>query len=194
MNHFELTLVSSRQLAPAVRHYTFVRSDGGPMRFTPGQFVQVHFEHEGALLRRSYSIATPAGEGSAGEVELAVSFIPGGAASTLFEHLQPTYVLACPLRIAGARVRSTLQFPVFDRRVGQSPHGISQRMRCPPECVQHVVASLIGVTQGNFIGRVAVRSFPRALGVDARSYRHPLSLPCLGLRGKRRVVSCYEAP
>lgn len=89
MDHFELTLVSSRQLAPAVRHYTFVRSDGGPMRFTPGQFVQVHFEHEGALLRRSYSIATPAGEGSAGKVELAVSFIPGGAASTLFEHLQP---------------------------------------------------------------------------------------------------------
>ena len=88
MDHFELTLVSSRPLAPAVRHYRFVRSDGARQPFIPGQFVQVHFEHEGVLLRRSYSIATPAEDG-ADEVELAVSFVPGGAATALFENLAP---------------------------------------------------------------------------------------------------------
>jgi ferredoxin-NADP reductase len=89
MDHFELTLVSSRPLAPAVRHYTFVRSDGARQFFIPGQFVQVHFEHEGVMLRRSYSIATPADEAGALEVELAVSFVPGGAATALFENLSP---------------------------------------------------------------------------------------------------------
>lgn len=89
MDHFELTLVSSRPLAPAVRHYAFVRSDGARQPFVPGQFLQVHFEHEGVMLRRSYSIATPADSDGAASVELAVSFVPGGAATALFESLSP---------------------------------------------------------------------------------------------------------
>jgi ferredoxin-NADP reductase len=89
MDHFELTLVASYPLAPAVRHYTFVRSDGARQPFIPGQFVQVHFQHEGVTLRRSYSIATQADEQGAESVELAVSFVPGGAATALFEGLAP---------------------------------------------------------------------------------------------------------
>lgn len=86
--HFELTLASSRMLAPAVRHFVFTRSDGQPQVFIPGQFVQVHFEHAGAQLKRSYSIATVPEGDAAGRVEMAVSYIPGGAATQLFENLE----------------------------------------------------------------------------------------------------------
>lgn len=85
--HFELTLVSSRALAPGVRHYVFERADGRILPFVPGQFIQIHFEHGGAQLKRSYSIATVLeGEGS-NRIEIAVSFVPGGAATHLFEAL-----------------------------------------------------------------------------------------------------------
>ncbi len=78
-------------LAPTVGHYQFVRDDGQPLDFQPGQFIQVHFEYaDGTAARRSYSLATihdhALGPGEA--VEIAVSFVPGGAATALFEGLQ----------------------------------------------------------------------------------------------------------
>ena len=77
-------------LAPAVGHYQFIRADGQPLDFQPGQFIQVHFEHaDGTAARRSYSLATihdhAMGPGEA--VDIAVSFVPGGAATALFEAL-----------------------------------------------------------------------------------------------------------
>lgn len=90
MSQFPLTLTASRELAPGLFHFSFQRSDGEPMAYVPGQFIQVHFEHEGVLLRRSYSIATvPAADGDDRLVEIAVSFVPGGAATGLFERLRP---------------------------------------------------------------------------------------------------------
>jgi ferredoxin-NADP reductase len=85
--HFELTLASSRDLAPGVRHYAFTRSDGQPLTFVPGQFLQIHFPHEGAQLKRSYSVASITADGHAASIEIAVSFVPGGAATALFEGL-----------------------------------------------------------------------------------------------------------
>ena len=41
--HFPLRLVGSRMVAPSVRHLDFVRDDGQPLDFIPGQFIQVHF-------------------------------------------------------------------------------------------------------------------------------------------------------
>ena len=45
IQHFPLKLVSRRMLAPSVGHYTFVRDDGAPLDFIPGQFIQVHFTY-----------------------------------------------------------------------------------------------------------------------------------------------------
>ncbi len=78
-------------LAPTVGHYQFVRDDGQPLDFLPGQFIQVHFHYaDGTATRRSYSLATihdhARGPGEA--VEIAVSFVPGGAATALFEGLE----------------------------------------------------------------------------------------------------------
>ncbi len=73
-------------LAPAVRHLAFERADGAPFAFLPGQFVQVHFHYaDGKPTKRSYSVATiGAGDGSAVDrIEMAVSYVDGGAATAL---------------------------------------------------------------------------------------------------------------
>jgi ferredoxin-NADP reductase len=87
---FPLKLVSRRMLAPSVGHYSFVREDGQPLDFVPGQFIQIHFTYaDGTATKRSYSLATihdhAMGPGEA--VEIAVSYVPGGAATALFEGL-----------------------------------------------------------------------------------------------------------
>jgi ferredoxin-NADP reductase len=87
---FPLKLVGRRMLAPSVGHYSFVRDDGLPLDFIPGQFIQVHFSYaDGTATKRSYSLATihdhAMGPGEA--VEIAVSYVPGGAATALFEGL-----------------------------------------------------------------------------------------------------------
>ncbi len=88
--HFTLRLVQSRMLAPGVRHLAFERVDGAPFAFVPGQFLQIHFAYtDGKPTKRSYSVATVAArQGEAvRRIEIAVSFVPGGAASALFAHL-----------------------------------------------------------------------------------------------------------
>ena len=89
---FPLKLVGKRMLAPSVAHLTFTRDDGQPLDFVLGQFIQVHFNYaDGTPTRRSYSLATihdhALGPGDA--VEIAVSYVPGGAATALFEGLEP---------------------------------------------------------------------------------------------------------
>ena len=88
--HFPLKLTARRMLAPTVAHLTFERVDGQPLDFIPGQFVQVHFHYaDGVATKRSYSLATihdhALGPGEA--VEIAVSYVAGGAATALFEGL-----------------------------------------------------------------------------------------------------------
>ena len=92
ITHFPLRLIEQRMVAPAVGHFTFVRDDGLPLDFQPGQFIQVHFTHaDGTPARRSYSLATQHDHARAPDeaVEIAVSYVPGGAATALFEGLQP---------------------------------------------------------------------------------------------------------
>jgi ferredoxin-NADP reductase len=76
-----------------VRHLALVRADGDPVSFVPGQFVQFHFDHDGEPQRRSYSIATIPGESghdsvAADELEIAVSYVEGGAATALLSTMQ----------------------------------------------------------------------------------------------------------
>lgn len=78
-------------IAPTVAHCQFLRDDGQPLDFQPGQFIQIHFSGaDGTPTKRSYSLATihdhAFGPGEA--VDIAVSFVPGGSATALFEGLQ----------------------------------------------------------------------------------------------------------
>lgn len=93
-DHFQLRLVDSRMLAPSVRHLVFERVDGQPLAFQPGQFLQVHFHYDdGAATKRSYSVATvgerssPNGLMEVGRIEIAVSYVEGGAATRLLGEL-----------------------------------------------------------------------------------------------------------
>jgi ferredoxin-NADP reductase len=84
IEHFDLKLVDSHMLAPSVRHLTFERADGTPFKFTPGQFIQVHFNYDdGKPTKRSYSVGTPATGPEVDSLELAVSFVEGGATRLL---------------------------------------------------------------------------------------------------------------
>ncbi len=76
-------------LAPAVRHMAFERADGAPFAFVPGQFVQIHFTYpDGKPTKRSYSVATVSNEGGAvPRIEIAVSYVEGGAATNLLGNL-----------------------------------------------------------------------------------------------------------
>lgn len=88
-DHFQLRLVDSRMLAPTVRHLVFERVDGQPLAFQPGQFLQVHFHYDdGSATKRSYSVAT-IGDGSSPvqRIEIAVSYVEGGAATKLLGEL-----------------------------------------------------------------------------------------------------------
>lgn len=88
--HFPLRLTRSHMLAPQVRHMAFARADGAPFAFVPGQFVQIHFERDGKALRRSYSVATYEGDPAnpAGDLEMAVSYVEGGAATALLSAMR----------------------------------------------------------------------------------------------------------
>jgi ferredoxin-NADP reductase len=88
-DHFQLRLVDSYMLAPAVRHLVFERVDGQPLAFQPGQFLQVHVHYDdGTATKRSYSVAT-IGDGSSPvrRIEIAVSYVEGGAATKLLGDL-----------------------------------------------------------------------------------------------------------
>jgi len=89
--HFPLRLVGSRMVAPSVRHLDFVRDDGQPLDFIPGQFIQVHFAYpDGTPTKRSYSLATMHDHalGPGDSVQIAVSFVAGGAATAIFTALE----------------------------------------------------------------------------------------------------------
>lgn len=89
IDHFQLKLAESCMLAPAVRHLAFERADGAPFAVTPGQFIQIHFQYDdGKPTKRSFSIATPVdGSGTVQRLELAVSYVEGGAATRLLGNL-----------------------------------------------------------------------------------------------------------
>jgi ferredoxin-NADP reductase len=88
-DHFQLRLVDSSMIAPTVRHLAFERADGQPLAFQPGQFLQIHFHYDdGTATKRSYSVAT-VGDGSSPvtRIEIAVSYVDGGAATKLLGEL-----------------------------------------------------------------------------------------------------------
>nr|WP_049622664.1 FAD-binding oxidoreductase [Frateuria defendens] len=89
-DRFTLRLIDSRMLAPQVRHMVFERTDGEPLPLVPGQFLQIHFHYDdGTPTKRSYSVGTVGdGRSPLGRIEIAVSYVEGGAATELLANLQ----------------------------------------------------------------------------------------------------------
>lgn len=81
-----LVLKSVKQIAPYVKHFVF---ECDKFSYVAGQFITIHFEKEGKMLRRSYSIATSPDEfNKTGCIEFAAGYVEGGPASELLFHLK----------------------------------------------------------------------------------------------------------
>ncbi len=86
-NSFPLVLEWAKQITPRVRHLAFSREDQADLAFTPGQFITIHIDVDGKVLRRSYSIATIPGKSEL--IEIAAGRVEGGIATTLLYGLKP---------------------------------------------------------------------------------------------------------
>lgn len=86
-NTFSITLEKAHMLSPNVKHFVF-RADLSPaFAYIPGQFITIHFEHEGKTLKRSYSIANVPAQNNC--IEFAAGAIEGGAGTRLLFNLKP---------------------------------------------------------------------------------------------------------
>ncbi|ROT47191.1 FAD-binding oxidoreductase [Candidatus Cardinium hertigii] len=84
LNPFKLKLIGYKMITHRVMQFTFIRSDGLPFVFIPGQFITFLLpQQDGTVLRRSYSLANSSEE--CYELEMAVAPVDGGMATrTLF--------------------------------------------------------------------------------------------------------------
>lgn len=86
IQQFDFVLQSTRMITPRVRELAFVRADGEPLDYQPGQFVTLQIPHPDKMLRRSYSIATIPGEGD--EIRVAVAHVDQGRATGVLFDMQ----------------------------------------------------------------------------------------------------------
>ncbi|MFO0554123.1 MAG: FAD-dependent oxidoreductase [Polyangiaceae bacterium] len=91
---FSLRLVESARLSPTVHNLILERVDGEAVAFSPGQWVNLLFDaadpKTGEPLKRAYSIASPP---DGPRIELCVTRVEGGAASSALHALEPGAVL-----------------------------------------------------------------------------------------------------
>lgn len=82
-------------LTPNVKQFTITNTQQPSFDYLPGQFITVHFEHEGKVLRRSYSIANaPDGQN---RIEFAASYVESGPGTQFLFNLKA----GDPIQITG---------------------------------------------------------------------------------------------
>lgn len=84
---FPLALERADRITPNILHLAFRRPDAEAFEYTAGQFINIHFEADGKSVHRSYSVATPPGRD--GLIEIAISRVEGGHATSLLFGLKP---------------------------------------------------------------------------------------------------------
>jgi ferredoxin-NADP reductase len=84
---FPVILEEVKSVTPRVRHLAFRRADGQAFDYIPGQFISIHLDMNGSILRRSYSVATIPGQSDL--IEFAISYVEGGAASEVLFNITP---------------------------------------------------------------------------------------------------------
>ncbi len=110
---FDLELTNRRDLNPDTAHFTFRRRDGKPLHLTAGQFIRLYFPDGNKEAFRSYSVGTilPANEADTKDIEIAVSWVPGGLATGHLQPMQP----GDGLRASGPYGRFVLPEPIWHR-------------------------------------------------------------------------------
>lgn len=84
---FPMILKDAFMLNTYVKHFVFHIQKTPAFVYLPGQFITIQFEHEGKILKRSYSIANPPDEPN--RIEFSASYVEGGRASAFLFNLKP---------------------------------------------------------------------------------------------------------
>lgn len=87
INLIPLTLEETFMLSTGVKHFVFRSEQSPAFHYLAGQFITLHFEHEGKSLKRSYSIANVPQQDN--RIEFAAGYVAKGPGSELLFHLQP---------------------------------------------------------------------------------------------------------
>jgi len=87
---FKLKLQRKLKLGSNTEHFVFGVDSTEAITFKAGQFISLHIESDGKEHRRNYSIANSPSVTTNGEhtIELAMSYMPNGLASTLLLNLK----------------------------------------------------------------------------------------------------------
>lgn len=81
LSKFKVKLIAEEMLTKNVKHLKFIKVDGEPFTFVPGQFITFLFKYDNIIKRRSYSIATL--NSNSEIIEIAISYISKGIASEI---------------------------------------------------------------------------------------------------------------
>lgn len=100
---FPIVLDDAYMLTPQVKHFVFHYSEQPAFDYLPGQFITVHFERDGKILRRSYSIANAPCFNN--RIEFAAGYVEGGPGTALLFNLEP----GDPINITGPFGRLVLK-------------------------------------------------------------------------------------
>lgn len=87
INTFPITLKTSFMITSKVKHFIFSCELTPHFHYLPGQFITIHFEHQGKMLKRSYSIANTPKQDN--QIELAAGYFANGPGTELLYNLQP---------------------------------------------------------------------------------------------------------
>ncbi|MFT4797655.1 MAG: ferredoxin-NADP reductase [Candidatus Azotimanducaceae bacterium] len=89
LNHFDIELIRVRTLSPSTRDFRFVRADGMPVLFEPGQFFRFTFADEAGDFERSYSLCNFEPDTESQCLDLVISTVDNGRASRLLFNSTP---------------------------------------------------------------------------------------------------------
>lgn len=147
INTFSAILTKTYMLSPSVKHFVLQSNNNPAFQYLPGQFISLHFEHEGKLLRRSYSIANAPKNDNM--IEFAANYIKGGPGSELLFHLKEgdTLQVSGPYGRLLLRDENPKRYVFIATSTGVTPYramiaALEQRMAEDPDL--HVVV-LLGV-------------------------------------------------
>lgn len=87
INTFPITLERSFMITSKVKHFIFKCDIAPCFNYTPGQFITIHFKHEGKDLKRSYSIANEPGQNN--QIEFAAGYFEQGPGTQFLYNLKP---------------------------------------------------------------------------------------------------------
>lgn len=82
---FPISLEDAFMISPKVKHFIFRTGLNPVFQHIPGQFITIHFEHQGKMLKRSYSIANAPSHDN--RIEFAAGFVEGGPGTDLLFNL-----------------------------------------------------------------------------------------------------------